>query len=106
MEPDKESIALIIRQTNYNEDEAKSKLIEHNNNYLEVIKNYMNPSNNKPSINNNKKTTNQLMYGEFRTLMDDASKKYRIKKEKEDKINQIIHNLKKEKEKEKLSNNI
>ncbi len=106
MEPDKEIINIIIRQTNYNENEAKQKLIEHDNNYLEVIKNYMNPSKIKNNNNNTKKkkTTNQLMYGEFRNLMDDASRNYRIQKEKEDKINQIIGNIKYEKEKEK--NNI
>ena len=34
------------------------------------------------------------MYGEFRTFLDDACKNYRIKKDKEDKINQIIENIK------------
>jgi len=56
MEPDKEIINIIIRQTNYNENEAKQKLIEHDNNYLEVIKNYMNPS--KIKNNNTKKKKN------------------------------------------------
>ena len=100
MEPDKEIINIIIRQTNYDENVAKQKLIEYDNNYLEVIKNYMNPSKIKNNNNNTKKTTNQLMYSEFRNLMDDASRNYRIQKEKEDKINQIIQNIKKEKEKE------
>ena len=100
MEPDKEIINIIIRQTNYDENVAKQKLIEYDNNYLEVIKNYMNPSKIKKKNMNEKKTTNQLMYGEFRNLMDDASRNHRIQKEKEDKINQIIQNIKKEKEKE------
>ena len=92
MDVNKEIIELIIRQTNYNEDEAKQKLLEYNNDYLKVIKNYMSSENN--IINTEKKTTNQLMYGEFRTFLDDACKNYRIKKDKEDKINQIIENIK------------
>ncbi len=96
---DKKIIELIIRQTDYDENEAKNKLIEYNNDYIKVIKNYMNPSNKKKDDNINKQTTNQAMYSEFRNLMDSASQNYRIKKEKEDKINQLIHNINKEKKK-------
>ena len=104
MAVDKKVIDLIIRQTNYDETEAMNKLLEHDNDYLKVIKNYMNPTNIKTTNhidNHPKKTTNQLMYGEFRNLMDESAKNYRIKKEKEDKINQIIQNINIEKKKEK-----
>ena len=104
MAVDKKVIDLIIRQTNYDETEAMNKLLEHDNDYLKVIKNYMNPTNIKTTNhidNRPKKTTNQLMYGEFRNLMDESAKNYRIKKEKEDKINQIIQNINIEKKKEK-----
>ena len=100
MEPNKDYINIVITQTNYNEKEAQEKLIEHDNNYLEVIKNYLNPSKIKKD-NSKKKTTNQLMYGEFRNLMDDASRNHRIQKEKEDKINQFIQNINIQKKKEK-----
>jgi len=104
MAVDKKVIDLIIRQTNYDETEAMNKLLEHDNDYLKVIKNYINPTNIKTynhTDNRPKKTTNQLMYGEFRNLMDESCKNYRIKKDKEDKINQIIQNINMEKEKEK-----
>lgn len=104
MAVDKKVIDLIIRQTNYDETEAMNKLLEHDNDYLKVIKNYMNPTTiktDKHFDNRPKKTTNQLMYCEFRNLMDDSAKNYRIKKDKEDKINQIIQNINIEKEKEK-----
>ena len=50
--------SLVMRQTDYNEEQAKQKLIEYDNNYLEVIKNYINPSKINNNNNNTKKTTN------------------------------------------------
>ena len=38
------AIALIKSQTNYTEEEAKKKLTEWNGNYMNVIKEYLNPS--------------------------------------------------------------
>ena len=40
-------INMIMRQTNYDYDEAKIKLQDFNGDYLEVIKNYMGISTNK-----------------------------------------------------------
>ena len=38
-----EIIKLIMRQTNYTEEQCETKLLEWNNNYLNVIKEYINP---------------------------------------------------------------
>ena len=40
----KGAIALIKTQTNYTEDEAKEKLEKWNGNYMNVIKEYLNPN--------------------------------------------------------------
>ena len=40
----KEVIKLVCRQTDYTEVEAEEKLKEKNYNYLDVIKDYMNPN--------------------------------------------------------------
>ena len=43
MKRNKEIISLITRQTNYDEEKAKERLVFWKNNYLDVIKEYMNP---------------------------------------------------------------
>ena len=39
----REIILLVQRQTGYTEDIAKEKLKQYNNNYIDVIKSYVNP---------------------------------------------------------------
>lgn len=36
-----ENVEVIMRQTNYNKEEAETKLSEHNNNVIEVVKEYL-----------------------------------------------------------------
>jgi hypothetical protein len=75
---------IIKRQTDYDDETIKSKLVEHNNNVIDIIREYMNPTN-KSLLKNTitPKTTNQKVYYEIRKLMDDASADYRMKKELE-----------------------
>lgn len=77
---------IIKRQTDYDDETIKSKLVEHNNNVIDIIREYMNPTN-KSLLKNTitPKTTNQKVYYEIRKLMDDASETYRKKKELESK---------------------
>ena len=77
---------IIKRQTDYADETIKSKLVEHNNNVIDIIREYMNPTN-KSLLKNTitPKTTNQKVYYEIRKLMDDASEDYRKKKEFESK---------------------
>jgi hypothetical protein len=69
-----ERVQLIIRQTTYTYNEAKNKLIEHNNNYIAVINEYINPDKilyNKSNITC-KKSTNQKIYTEIRNFLDNT----------------------------------
>ena len=77
---------IIKRQTDYDDETIKSKLVEHNNNVIDIIREFMNPTN-KSLLKNTitPKTTNQKVYYEIRKLMDDASEAYRKKKELESK---------------------
>ena len=79
---------IIRRQTDYSDDMIKSKLSEHNNDIMSVIREYMNNGKKKSSIKKPKtKTTNQMVFSEIRKLMDDDSQSYRRKKELEENKN-------------------
>ena len=75
-----EIIKLIMRQTDYNEEQCESKLLEWNNNYLNVIKEYINPDfyKKKPKIYNSR---NQGIMTELRGFMDNINREYYRKKE-------------------------
>jgi hypothetical protein len=79
---------IILRQTDYSEEEVMNKLKEHNNNAMNVIREYMGSS----STNKNNKTDkpakseNQQIYAGMRGMLDTAARNYRIKKENEEKI--------------------
>jgi hypothetical protein len=92
-----EIIKLIIRQTGYDAQIAKEKMETWDNNYLDVIKEYINPDfKKKPKI---EKITsiNQGVMGEIRHFMDTATKQYeqrkayqeRIQKQREIYINRV-----------------
>ena len=72
------NIQIIIRQTNYNENEAKEKMQKHNNNHIKVIEEYMGISHekeNKPIV-----SVNQEKYKQFRNLMEEGYNNYRKNK--------------------------
>lgn len=71
-------IKMVARQTEYSYEEAKEKLIIYNNDYITVIKEFMNIDNKKIDTT---KTTNQQIYREIRNLMDDAATNYRKQQE-------------------------
>lgn len=75
-------IDVIVRQTDYTKEKAIEKLIEHNNNVLAVVREYMGVQP-KQNAEDNNKSTNQQIYGEIRNLMDDAARRYNAKKEYE-----------------------
>ena len=72
-------VEMIMRQTDYDAATAQQKLKEHNNDIMQVIREYMGPS--KTAINVAKLSTNQQIYKEIRGMMDDAAKAYLIKVE-------------------------
>ena len=73
-----EIIKLVCSQTNYTQEEAKQKLKERNNNYLDVIKEYLNPTI-KPVQQT--KTLNQKIFQNIRGFMDNSSKELLRRKE-------------------------
>ena len=79
-------INLIMRQTDYSKELAIEKLNQHNNNAIAVIREYMNPP--FQEVKNNK-STSQLIYGEIRSLMGSAATNYRIRKESEERRQQM-----------------
>ena len=85
-----EIIKLVLRQTDYDRETVISKLEHWNNNYLNVIKEYMNPNFN-PEKKQEKKfaSSNQQVFGEIRTFMDNANKQYYKRKKREEKQKQI-----------------
>jgi len=68
-------IDLIMRQTDYDKEKAEIKLAQWNNDYLKVIKEYMNPNfQNKTKVETLSTTKNQMIYGEIRSFMDDVNR--------------------------------
>ena len=74
---------VIMRQTDYNEDTTMKKLIEHDLDVMKIVREYMN-ANTKTSKKEGKKSTNQMIYDEFRKFLDDASSKHYKRKELEE----------------------
>ena len=77
------AISLIKSQTNYTEEEAKIKLQEHDGNYMNVIKEYLNP-NFRNKKKKEKKTTNEKMMYEIRNFMDTAAQQFKKRKQQEE----------------------
>jgi|TARA_B110000037_G_C17116126_1_gene503801 hypothetical protein len=88
-------IDLIQRQTDYNKEMAIEKLKKWNGNYLNVIKEWINPDFNekKEAIS---KSKNQMIFGEIRNFMDTANRQYLQRKKRSEYIeNQRIAYLNK-----------
>ncbi len=95
-------VDLVIRQTDYDEDKAMIKLIEWNYNYLNVIKEYMNPNFQNVKKKEKTGTKNQMIYGEIRSFMDDVNKQALWRKRQKEKLEKkreaYIEYLKKQQE--------
>ena len=101
----REIINLVMRQTNYTEQQVEEKLVEWNNNYLNVIKEYINPDfyKKKPKIY---KSKNQGMMTEIRGFMDTINKEYYMKKEAADRYKKFLkeHHFRQQMEKQQTQN--
>ena len=86
-------IELVVRQTSYSEEEARRHLELFDFNYLKVIREFLGLSNSK-SNDEIITSTNQAIYKEIRGCMDNAAKRYRNKKEWEERQEQILQELK------------
>ena len=90
-------IAQIMTQTNYTKEEATNKLKLFNNDYIKVIKDYMNiPEKNKET---NVKSVNQEIFRQIRIKLDNSMKDYREKNPIN--VEQIVNNFKESDEREK-----
>ena len=105
---EKEVINLVMRQTDYTEEQTKEKLKQWNNNYINVIKEYLNPNFNKKETKKSTKTLNQQMMGEIRSFMDDVYIKFENRKRYNQYVN-VINQMKQNEEnnkKETENNNV
>ena len=59
-----------MNQTNYSEETALEKLQKWDNNYMNVIREYLNPNFNKPKNIVKTKSVNQMVMTEIRNLMN------------------------------------
>jgi len=95
-------VELIMRQTDYTDEMTRTKLKLWENNYLNVIKEYMNP-NFQVQPEEKSSTKNQMIYGEIRNFMDDVNKQQLQRKRRTEYIEQkraayLIHMQKNKKE--------
>ena len=100
-----EVIQLIKRQTDYDRETIVKKLKKWDNNYLYVIKEYINPNFKVEKKKKKIVSNNQTVFNEIRTFMDDVNYKYnrrkkenQLRKERQQQI--YINFLKQKKEKE------
>ena len=73
-------IGLVMRQTNYNRLDTIQKLKENQGDYIQVIKDYINPIS-KPEVEKHK-TVNQTIMSEIRHFMDGVNQGYEERKKK------------------------
>ena len=88
---------IIMRQTDYDEETTEQKLKEHNNDVLKIIREYMGSSNQRKETAKNS-SVNQQTYKEIRKLMDNAASRYRIKKEIDERRENIIASVRAQQE--------
>lgn len=102
----KACIKIVMTQTDYDEETATKKLKEWDNDFIKVIKEYLNPNFNAPK--KEKKTTlNQRIIGEIRKFKDKQDENYLNTKREKDRLKFEImkreNELAKAKEIEKLA---
>lgn len=81
-------IKMVMSQTNYTRETAREMLKKHNNDAMNVIREYLNPNyifENKQKLQNENTSLNQRVFKQFRTFLDDAYK------ESMDKNNGSLH---------------
>jgi len=86
-----ESVNMICRQTDYNEEQAREKLEKNNYNYQKVLNEYFGIK----EAPKKEQTTNQQIYGEIRNLMDTGARRFRMEQEKAKAYQEYIEKQKK-----------
>jgi hypothetical protein len=72
MNEDAEHIQVILRQTDYTFEQAREKLLEHNNDYMAVIRSYLKQGLTSTNPIAKPLSMNQQIYKEIRSFMDEA----------------------------------
>jgi len=83
-------LKIIISQTNYSEEEAVVKLKKWDNNFINVIKEYLNPNFQKKK-EPKKKSLNQNIIGEIRKFKDKQCLSYIKEKNHEYELNKLAY---------------
>ena len=65
-------IEVILRQTDYTFEQAREKLLEHNNDYMAVIRSYLKQGLTSTNPIAKPLSMNQQIYKEIRSFMDEA----------------------------------
>jgi len=65
-------IEVILRQTDYTFEQAREKLLEHNNDYMAVIRSYLKQGLTSTTLIAKPLSMNQQIYKEIRSFMDEA----------------------------------
>jgi hypothetical protein len=89
-------INLVIKQTNYTRDETIEKLKVWDGNYINVVKEYLNPNFQDKKVEKKLSKNQQIMKG-IRNFMDEASKNYEKRKLQQKKINDDKKKLQRDK---------
>lgn len=76
-----EKVEMILRQTDYTEEEAKNKLKEFNYDHIQVVKSYLGIPEKKPLPI---KTVNQEIYKQIRYRLDSNMREYNLRKERDE----------------------
>ena len=76
-------LSLVLRQTEYTEEQARVELEKYKYNYLELLKDYMGVEKKEKLVC---KTVNQERYRLIRESMDDKEERYRQKKKQEEMV--------------------
>jgi len=76
-----EKVQMILRQTDYTEEEAKNKLKEFNYDHIQVVKSYLGIPEKKPLPI---KTVNQEIYKQIRYRLDSNMREYNLRKERDE----------------------
>ena len=80
---------IIMRQTDYDEETAKEKMETANYNYEMVLNEYYGITEKVSNKEINNSSTNQMIYGEIRNLMDVGARTFRINQERSEQIKQL-----------------
>ena len=87
----KSCLKIVVSQTNYDEEKATQKLIEYKEDFIKVIKEYLNPNFDKKIQDEKitKQNINQTIIKQIRDFKDKQDKVYLSKKENVEKMKKL-----------------